>query len=94
MPFHDAWNPMKGGNYADGMQWIIENLGYRADWAKAHGVADKSVSLHIVDHARGFVPDNLAWATAGEQTAEQMFKIVAKLRHENQIVLVQPEMER
>lgn len=83
MPFYEKWNPRKGGTIYAGMCWIIENLGYRTAWAKEHGVPEKSVSLHIVDHAKGFVPNNLAWATKGVQSAEQMFKIIANLRHEN-----------
>jgi hypothetical protein len=83
MPFPDAWNPNKGGSFRVGMFGVIADIGERAKWAQEHGVPDKSASLHIVDHAKGFVPGNLAWATKGVQNAEQMFKIIAKLRHEN-----------
>ncbi len=71
-PFFDGWNPDKGGSYQAGADWIIVNLGKRP---QGH-------SLHIVDHAKGFVPDNLEWANQKKQIAEQMFKIIADQKHE------------
>jgi hypothetical protein len=71
MPFFDSWNPQKGGSIKAGAIWIIENLGKRP----------KGCSLHIVDHARGFVPGNLEWTFPRKQSTEQMFKIIADQRH-------------
>lgn len=72
MSFFDGWNPKKGGSYQAGADWIITNLGKRPE----------NTSLHIVDHLKGFVPGNLEWTHPKKQTAEQMFKIIARLRHE------------
>ncbi len=83
MPFHEAWNPDIGGGLKAGMLGVIADIGERADWANAHDVPGASVSLHIINHANGFVPGNLTWATKDVQSAEQMFKIIARLRHEN-----------
>ncbi len=74
MPFFDSWNPDKGGSWAAGAKWIIENLGKRPT---------KDSSLHIVKHEKGFVPGNLEWASKKKQSAEQMFKIIAN--QQNQI---------
>jgi hypothetical protein len=73
MPFFDGWNPNKSGSFRDGYDWIIKNIGPRP----------KGTSLHVVKHEIGFVPGNLAWAHPRKQSAEQMFKIIAELRHEN-----------
>jgi hypothetical protein len=72
MPFEDAWNPKMGGSFKAGGEWIIANLGKRPEgcW------------LHIVDHEKGFVPGNLEWTHPKKQVAEQMFKIIARQRHE------------
>jgi hypothetical protein len=72
VPFEDAWSPKKGGSFRAAGDWIIANLGKKP----------KGCSLHIVDHAKGFVPGNLEWATREKQNAEQMFKIIARQRHE------------
>ncbi len=72
MPFYDAWNPTKGGSFEAGYDWIIENLGPRP----------KNTSMHIVHHNLGFIPGNLEWTYPKKQSAEQMFKIIANLRHE------------
>lgn len=71
MPFFDAWNFKKGGSYQLGADWILENLGEKPP----------SSSLHIVNHAKGFVPGNLEWATHTIQNREQMCKIIANLRN-------------
>jgi|ERR1700733_1796781 len=71
MPFYDGWNPDKGGSIKNGEIWIIKNLGKKP----------KGSSLHIMDHSLGFVPGNLEWATPKKQTSEQMFRIIARLRH-------------
>lgn len=83
MPFHAAWNPDKGGSFKAGMLDLIADIGERAVWAKEHGVPERSVSLHIIDHAKGFVPGNLAWETKAVQSREQMCHLIAKLSHEN-----------
>lgn len=72
MPFFDSWNYDKGGSSLDGAIWIRENLGLRP----------KGASLHIIDHAKGFVPGNLEWAYPRKQANQQMFKIIAQQRHE------------
>ena len=72
MPFHDAWNPDKGGSYKAGGQWIIDNLGCRPD----------GCTLHIIEHAKGFVPGNLEWTHPKRQVNQQMFKIIAQQRHQ------------
>jgi len=71
-PFEDAWNPSKGGSFRAGGDWIKANL------VRPSG----KVSLHIVDHAKGFVPGNLEWTHPVKQNAEQMFKIIARQRHQ------------
>jgi hypothetical protein len=71
MPFFDGWNPKKGGSYLAGAEWIIKNLGRRP----------KGASMHIVDHEKGFVPNNLEWAYPIKQSAQKMFKIIANLKH-------------
>lgn len=71
MPFFDKWNPKKGGSYAEGAKWIIENLGKRP----------KKGSIHVVDHGKGFVPGNLEWASRSKQSNQQMFRIIAQLKH-------------
>lgn len=71
MPFFDGWNPDKGGSFQAGADWIIANLGRRP---KGH-------TMHIVDHEKGFWPTNLEWASLRRQSAKQMFKIIADLRH-------------
>jgi len=72
MPFEDTWNPKKGGSFRAGGEWIVTNLGRRPE----------GCSLHVVDHAKGFVPGNLEWTHPVKQNAEQMFKIIARQRHE------------
>ena len=72
MPFFDGWNPDKGGTYKAGTEWIIVNLGKRP----------KGCSLHIINHEKGFVPDNLEWTGRKKQNNQQMFKIIAQLKHE------------
>ena len=71
MRFYDGWNPKKGGSLQAGADWIVENLGKRP----------KGCSMHIVDHAKGFVPGNLIWANRKIQSAQQMFKIIANQQH-------------
>jgi hypothetical protein len=72
MPFEDAWNPKKGGSFRAGGEWITANLGKKPE----------GCTLHVVDHAKGFVPGNLVWSDPVKQCAEQMFKIIARQRHE------------
>jgi hypothetical protein len=76
MPFFSGWNPEKGGSHKAGGEWILENLGSRP----------KGCSLHIVDHAKGFVPGNLEWAGRTKQNREQLHKIVADLKHQIKIL--------
>ncbi len=71
MPFFDGWNPKKGGSSKAGADWIIANLGKRP----------KGCSLHIIDHAKGFVPGNLEWASPQKQNNQRMFLIIAQLKH-------------
>ena len=71
MPFFDGWNPKKGGSFRAGAAWIISNLGKRPQGG----------SLHVVHHDIGFMPGNLEWASAGKQSNQQMFKIIAQQRH-------------
>lgn len=71
MPFYDAWNPAKGGSWAAGAQWIIDNIGRRP----------KGTTLHIVEHSLGFVPDNLEWTHPRKQSHQQMHKIIAQQRN-------------
>lgn len=71
MIFYDGWNPEKGGSYLAGERWIIENLGKRPE----------GCTLHIVEHEKGFVPDNLEWTYPRKQNAQQMYKIIADLKH-------------
>jgi hypothetical protein len=70
MPFCDDWNPDKGGAYWKGAKWIIEHLGKRPgpDW-----------SMDIINHAKGFVPGNLRWATRGKQKHNQQYRVLGQL---------------
>lgn len=70
MPFYDGWNPQKGGSFAAAAVWIVKRLGSKSEQPPGS-------SLHIVEHALGFMPGNLEWATPGKQSAAQMFKIIA-----------------
>jgi hypothetical protein len=70
MPFYEGWNPQKGLIQV-GIDWIVANLGYRPD----------GTSMHIIDHAKGFVPGNLEWTHPKKQTNQQMYKIIAQQRH-------------
>jgi hypothetical protein len=72
MSFEDTWNPKKGGSFRAGGDWIIANLGRKPE----------GCSLHVIDHAKGFVAGNLEWTHPVKQSAEQMFKIIARQRHE------------
>jgi endogenous inhibitor of DNA gyrase (YacG/DUF329 family) len=71
MPFFDGWNPKKGGSFRAGANWILENLGRRP----------KGTTLHIIDHEKGFTPNNLEWTHPRKQSNQQMFKIIAQQRH-------------
>ncbi len=71
MPFFDAWNPNKGGSQLAGAEWIIKNLGKKPE----------GTSLHIIEHEKGFVPGNLEWTHPKKQSSQQMFKIIANLKH-------------
>jgi hypothetical protein len=71
MPYHDEWNPYTDGSYEAAARWIVTNIGSRS-------LQPAGSSLHIVKHSKGFVPGNLTWASSGKQTAEQMFKIIAR----------------
>jgi hypothetical protein len=71
MPFFDNWNPKKGGSFDAGAEWIINVLGRRP----------KGTTLHIVDHATGFVPGNLEWTHPRKQVNQQMYKIIAQQRN-------------
>lgn len=53
MPFHEAWDPRKGGSISEGVAWILENLGPKPgpNW-----------SMDIIEHKKGFVPGNIRWA--------------------------------
>jgi len=72
MPFFDEWNPDKGGSFRAGADWIIANLGKRPE----------GCTLHVVDHEKGFMPDNLEWTSPRKQIHQQMVKIIAQQRHE------------
>ena len=74
MPFFDAWNPDKGGSFKAGGDWIIANLGKRPEG---------KVSLDVIHHEIGFVPGNLRWSERKGQNSNQMHKIIAQLKHEN-----------
>jgi len=63
MPFFDAWNPEKGGEFRLGAQWILANLGPRPD---------KKYHLHIVNRALGFVPGNLQWVPSDHHRQEEL----------------------
>jgi hypothetical protein len=84
VPFFDGWNPKKGGLMLNGAQWIIDNLGKRP----------KGCILHIVEHDRGFVPGNLEWTGRKKQNAQQMFKIIANLKHRIRELEMELEQER
>ena len=71
VPFFDEWNPHKGGSLLIGIKWIIKNLGRRP----------KNCSMHIINHEKGFAPGNLEWTYPRKQNAQQMFKIIADLKH-------------
>jgi hypothetical protein len=71
MPFYSGWDPNKGGSFQAAADWIISRLGKRPE----------GCSLHIVDHAKGFVPGNLEWTHPKKQVAEQMFKIIANQKN-------------
>lgn len=71
MPFCDEWNPAKGGSFKAGAAWIIEHLGKRP----------KGSTLHVIDHAVGFMPNNLEWTHPRKQNNQQMYKIIAQQRH-------------
>lgn len=72
MPFCDDWNPQKGGSFASGAKWLIENIGKKPEgkW-----------ELHIIDKKTGFVPGNLSWVPKENHKQEEM---IAKLLLENQ----------
>jgi hypothetical protein len=72
MPFADLWNPHRGGSFAVGAQWIIENLGRRPN---------KQYELHIVDRQLGFIPGNLQWVPRSKHKQEEL---IARLLLENQ----------
>jgi hypothetical protein len=74
VPFEDTWNPEKGGSFRAGGNWIIANLGKRPE----------GCSLHIIPNGKGFVPGNLVWTYLKGQTADQMFKIIARQKHQIQ----------
>jgi hypothetical protein len=71
MPFFEAWDPLKGGSFAAGARWIVENLGPKP----------LGTSMHVVNHELGVVPGNLEWTYPAKQAREQMFKIIADLRN-------------
>lgn len=70
MKFFKGWNPNEGGSFRVAAKWIIENLGRKP----------KNSTLNIINHERGFVPGNLEWTSPREQAANQMFKIIARLK--------------
>ncbi len=72
MPFAAVWNPRRGGSYAAGAQWVIENLGHRPG---------KNYQLHIVDRSLGFVPNNLQWVPRDRHKQVEM---IAQILLENQ----------
>jgi len=71
MPFFDGWNTAKGGSPAVAALWILDKLGKRPEGS----------TLHIIDHEKGFVPGNLEWTHPRKQSNQQMFKIIAQLKH-------------
>ena len=72
MPFYGGWNhKKKGGSTEAAVVWILTNIGR----------PKKGESLNIMDHAKGFVPGNLEWATAKKQVNNQMFRIIAQQKH-------------
>jgi hypothetical protein len=72
MPLHDAWNCEKeDGSTEAAVLWILTNIGR----------PKKGESLNIMDHAKGFVPNNLEWAPQKKQVNNQMFRIIAQQKH-------------
>jgi hypothetical protein len=74
MPFEPRWDPRKGGSYLVGEKELLSTIGPKPY---------KTASLHVVHHDKGIILGNLVWATKQIQNCEQMYKIIANLRHEN-----------
>jgi hypothetical protein len=73
MPFFDGWNPDKGGSFLTAVLWIIENLGARPEGS----------TLHVIPQTmKGFVPGNLMWTGARNQSIEQHYKIIGRQDHQ------------
>lgn len=82
MPFYDDWNPDKGGSLRAGGDWIIKHLGKRPGGSQ----------LHIISHEKGFIPGNLEWTYPQKQLNQQMFRVIAQLRH--RIKQLEAKLER
>lgn len=65
MPFFKEWNPDCGGDLWKGAKWIIENLGERPS---------PNYTMDVIDHAIGFVPGNLRWASHKTQERNKQHK--------------------
>jgi len=79
MPFYKPWRPNKKlycRTFEAAAMWIRENLGPRPIGA----------SLHVIDHEKGFVPGNLEWTYPRKQVNQQMYKIIAQLKHRIKIL--------
>jgi len=72
MPFFDGWNPKKNGSLKIGADWIIANLGKRPTGS----------TLHVVNHAKGFVPGNLVWTSPRNQSYQQLIKILGRQKQQ------------
>ena len=77
MPFYIDWNPEKGGSFAAGEQWIIDNIGKRPD---------SEHQLHIVEKSVGFMPGNLQWMPRNIHKRQELVPLlmaeVRRLRRE------------
>lgn len=73
MPFHEDWNPDKGGAIWKGAKWIIENLGPKPGPAW---------SMDIIKHELGFVPGNLRWALKNLQASNKQHRILGQFSNE------------
>lgn len=77
MPFHDEWNPYKGGAFWQGAKWIVENLGEKPGigW-----------SMDTIKHDLGFVPGNLRWANRSTQRQNQQHRTLGQFTDEDFLI--------
>lgn len=71
VPFHNDWNPRKGGAFWKGVKWIIDNLGKKPQ-------PHSNWSLDVIEHDKGFVPGNLRWAKLHVQARNKRHKILGR----------------